>query len=660
MHKNKDKIILLKESIARIGQKFSAAITSKQAASIIMKEADKLFGWDSCYLLICSDNKKVYSAINYDTINGKKVVVDPPLGGNKLSPMTKKVLKNGAQLILRESEKTKTKTNLISFGNKSKRSLSLMFCPIRKGNINIGILSIQSYQKNKYNKEDLDTLQILADQCAGTLHRIYLEEKLKQKELFAYKLSLLGKHLSAARTPKEVGRIILRLAQDMIGFDAAFINVYQKSENKVFDVLTIDIINGTRREVPPAYSGTELSPISAKVLREGALLILRDNDRQEKKKMFVPFGNKKRLSKSLMYTPIKKRDTNVGILSIQSYKYNAYDMDDLKTLQILADHCSGALERTFVESKLRQSEEKLRKAHEELEKKVEERTKELSISYNLLKKEIQERMKIEEQARLQQEQLAQTDKLAALGTLISGIAHEINNPNNFIMLNIQILQDIWRDTDPILTEFYKAQGDFYAGGLNYSEIKNNVPSLFNDVYNGALRIKNIVQELRDFSRMQPFELMKPININDVVKSALVLINNLIVKSTNTFNVRYGSNIKLVRGNFQRLEQVVINLVQNACQALKDKSAAINVKTLYNSVNKTVEVLVSDEGVGIPSENLNKIFDRFFTTKREIGGTGLGLSISRDIAIEHNGKIEIESKLNKGTIVKLILPALENN
>jgi len=218
-----------------------------------------------------------------------------------------------------------------------------------------------------------------------------------------------------------------------------------------------------------------------------------------------------------------------------------------------------------------------------------------------------------------------------------------------------MLAKAWADAAPILEQYYEENGEFLMGGLNYSEIREKIPTLIQRVMEGSDRIRTIVQELRDFARQPTTELTDLVDVNEVVRSTMVLLSNMLKHSTNRFTVRLSDDIPAIRGNFRRLEQVVVNLVQNACQALPDKDRAIELSTGYDRRNAAVAIIVRDEGVGIPEENLHRIMDPFFTTKRDSGGTGLGLSIASSIIKEHNGTLTLTSTPRQGTVATVILP-----
>lgn len=272
--------------------------------------------------------------------------------------------------------------------------------------------------------------------------------------------------------------------------------------------------------------------------------------------------------------------------------------------------------------------------------------------------DVTDRKLAEEESKMQLEQLMQADKMIALGTLVSGVAHEINNPNNFVMLNIPIIEKVWFSTLPILEEYYSNNGDFNVGErLMFSKIKDSMPLLLAGIINGTKRIKNIVQDLKNFARKDSSGYNQLVDINKVVQTSVNLTANLVSKSTDNFSVNYSKDPIFVRGNKQKLEQVLINLIENSCQALSDRSKKIRlgVEKKANSAS----IYISDEGHGMKPDLVRKITDPFFTTKRNKGGTGLGLSIASKIIMQHKGVLNFSSTPNVGTIATITLPFPES-
>jgi PAS domain S-box-containing protein len=281
------------------------------------------------------------------------------------------------------------------------------------------------------------------------------------------------------------------------------------------------------------------------------------------------------------------------------------------------------------------------------------------IGFRCFGRDTTERKQAEEKARVHQEQLHQAGKMVALGTLVSGVAHDINNPNNFIMLNAPLLKEAWEDIRPILTDYYEENGDFVIAGMNFTEMQQRVPDLFDGIIDGSRRIQHIVDDLKKFVRKGRPDLTEKVDVNSVVKSAISLLHHMIEKSTRRFKVSYAENLPALTGNFNRLEQVVINLIQNACQALPHRRSGVSVSTAFDTARRSIVITIEDEGRGIPAESLPRITDTFYSTKYEQGGIGLGLSISARIVEEHGGRISFRSLLEKGTSVDVDLPVLKS-
>lgn len=251
-------------------------------------------------------------------------------------------------------------------------------------------------------------------------------------------------------------------------------------------------------------------------------------------------------------------------------------------------------------------------------------------------------------------QLRQADKLASLGQLVSGIAHEINNPNTFIKGNISIFQEAFQDILPILDEYYKMNPDLKIARLKYGTFKENITVLLEDMSTGALRIKNIVRDLRKFARKDEGLLSEELNIKKIIESCIRLVKNQIKRNTNIV-VDIDENIPVIKGNIQKIEQVIVNLLINASQAMEKKRGTIKIRAEYLSEKEEIRISIKDNGKGMDENTIKQIFNPFFTTKRNCGGTGLGLSIAYGIIKEHNGRIEVESEIGKGTNFVIFLP-----
>ncbi len=274
-----------------------------------------------------------------------------------------------------------------------------------------------------------------------------------------------------------------------------------------------------------------------------------------------------------------------------------------------------------------------------------------------LELEVLERKRSADELRLRQQQLVQADKMASLGILVSGVAHEINNPNALILLNAPLVIDYINDTQHIVEAYYQENGDFTAAGIPYSRMRSKVLPKILEMQEGAKKIKRIVDDLKGFAKRDESDHFFLIDFNSTVETAVRLVENTIRKSTDHFDTSYAQDLPKIKGNAQRIEQVIVNLILNACQALRNSNEGIAISTRYDRELEEVVFEIRDEGEGIAADDLLHLTDPFFTTKRERGGTGLGLSVSAGIVKEHRASLEFRSTAGHGTAATLRLPAV---
>ncbi len=259
--------------------------------------------------------------------------------------------------------------------------------------------------------------------------------------------------------------------------------------------------------------------------------------------------------------------------------------------------------------------------------------------------------------------LLQQEKMASIGQLAAGVAHEINNPVGFIMSNLTTLGKYGER----LAGFIQAQADALAASpspektaelaelrrrLKLDQIIADLGQLISESIDGAERVKKIVQDLKSFSRIDEAE-WQTTDINGCLESTLNIVWNEL-KYRAVVNREFGG-LPLTRCNPGQLNQVFMNLLVNAAHAL-EREGTITVRSWHG--DGAVHVAIADTGCGIPEEILKKIFDPFFTTKEVGKGTGLGLSISYDIVKKHGGEIRVESEVGKGTTFTVTLPVIE--
>ncbi len=257
-----------------------------------------------------------------------------------------------------------------------------------------------------------------------------------------------------------------------------------------------------------------------------------------------------------------------------------------------------------------------------------------------------------------QTQMLHTEKMASLGRLAAGIAHELNNPAGFIYGNMEVLRESIAALEQILNAYDRAQlpGPLAAEisaikeEIDYQRSLEDLRSIVADCYSGADRIRNVVQNLRIFSRLDEAELKK-VDLHEGLNSTIRLLSQYYSAGQIKVERDYGE-LPQVNCYGGQLNQVWMNLLTNAAQATGEGGV---VRITTRLIEQTAVVSISDTGTGIAPENLKRIFEPFFTTKPVGEGTGLGLSISYGIIQRHGGQISVESQLGRGTEFTVKLP-----
>ncbi len=262
--------------------------------------------------------------------------------------------------------------------------------------------------------------------------------------------------------------------------------------------------------------------------------------------------------------------------------------------------------------------------------------------------------------------LVQSEKLASIGQLAAGVAHEINNPIGFIFSNFGTLEKYIADLFEMLAAYEEAEpalGDSPAAAriralkqeLDVEYLKEDIPSLMSESRDGIQRVRKIVQNLKDFSRVDASQEWEWVNLHNGIDSTLNIVHNEIKYKADVVK-QYG-NLPDVECLPSELNQVFMNLLVNAAHAIAAERGVITIRTGVEGESVWVEV--SDTGMGIAPENLTRIFDPFFTTKPVGKGTGLGLSLSYGIVQKHHGRMDVSSELGKGTTFRLTIPVRQS-
>jgi two-component system, NtrC family, sensor kinase len=258
-----------------------------------------------------------------------------------------------------------------------------------------------------------------------------------------------------------------------------------------------------------------------------------------------------------------------------------------------------------------------------------------------------------------QAQLIHSEKMASLGQLAAGVAHELNNPAGFIFSNMKALPQYLRRVALVLSSYEnasltKADATRVTAAkteADYDNVMSDLESIAVDSYSGAERIRDIVQNLRLFSRLDEAEL-KQVDLHEGIDSTLRLLSQYFNSPSIGLRREYGA-VPPLECYAGQLNQLWMNLLVNAAQAIGNNPGEVCIRTWSDGT--TASVSISDTGNGIAPEHMNKIFDPFFTTKRVGEGTGLGLSISHGIVVRHGGTLSVESAPGCGATFNVSLP-----
>jgi two-component system, cell cycle sensor histidine kinase and response regulator CckA len=407
----------------------------------------------------------------------------------------------------------------------------------------------------------------------------------------------LGKNLNIASTSREAAQIIVEVADVLLAWDACLFQLYSASERLLSDVLVMDVVAGRRSECQSDPTPRCPTGLALKAIEQGAILVARDNP-EAMRPDGTPFGDTTRPSASILFVPIRNGKDTIGVLSIQSYASQAYDQSSLNTLQALADHCGGALDRIRTEEKLRET----------------------------------------------QEQLRQSQKLEGIGQLASGVAHDFNN----------LLAVIRGNADLIL--------------LKPDQITPEIGQCLQQVTAATDRAANLTRQLLIFSRKQVMRTHR-VDLNLIVTNLTKMLRRVIGEHID-FQCQQAPEPCFVNADSTMLDQVIVNLAVNARDAMPSGGRLI-VTTEHIEIaprsklthpesrpGSFVSLSVRDSGSGISPDVLPRIFEPFFTTKAVGKGTGLGLSTVYGIVKQHEGWIELFTRLGTGSVFTIFLPVAQ--
>lgn len=413
-----------------------------------------------------------------------------------------------------------------------------------------------------------------------------------QTRLLAF--SKLGHRLCSARTQRDAIKIILEIADTFFGWDACTFDSYSAEQDLVSPVIAVDRVNGERVDVKPVIGIEKPTRRMRQVIEEGPLLILRKPP-IEMPPDAVPMGDQTRPSASLMFVPVRSCDQVIGLLSIQSYTLNAYSAGDLETLQALADHGAGALDRI-------QAEERVNQMNHELEERISERTAAL---------------------------VATVGELEAFSYSVS---HDMRAPLRAMHGYAEILLEHYRGK--VLDET----------GADY----------LSRIARAAVRMDLLIQDVLSYTRVLRGRVtIEPVNMEQLIHDTLDTNPQFREPAA---DIKIIDAIPKVLGNEALLMQCVSNLLSNAVKFVAPANHP-EIKIRAEKIGKDVRIWFEDNGIGIAEQDHSRIFRMFerIHPTTEFEGTGIGLTIVRKAIERLNGQVGFESTLGQGSKFWFQLP-----
>lgn len=475
----------------------------------------------------------------------------------------------------------------------------------------------------------------------------YLAEAVEENEHQMHRLAAANVRMTlineAANNLKQADKLFHEYGNSKQFYSFIVKNIMEATDAKYGAILLLDAQGKVSKMIAPEIDSATESLIGRTPMCKGIfdinsaedVAVSYKNVREEKKHRGFPSGHPE--ITSLLLQPLKIEGNAMGmILLANKSREDGFSKDDEMMMAFYANEVVQTLHKNQLMAKLRRNNRALSKEKKEQQDLI-----------NTLRKT--------------KEQLLQSEKMASIGQLAAGVAHEINNPVGYINSNIRSLSqyvndlfymlDIYEGNEHLLMDYDTAVKTIKAAKneIDLEFLKKDIVSLVNESLEGVTRVKQIVQDLKDFSHVDEAEWQWS-DLHKNIDSTLNIVNNEI-KYKARVEKNYG-DLPQVECFVSQINQVFMNLLVNAAHAIED-DGVITITT--GSTDGDVWIEIADTGKGISQEDMGRIFDPFFTTKPVGQGTGLGLALSYGIVKKHRGELKVESKVGEGTRFTVVLP-----
>jgi len=635
---------------SKLGHRLSSATTSSEAATIICEAADALFKWDDFALdLYFAERDEVFSLLAITTVGGQRVEIPSSPQPKTANALVQRVIKKGAELVS-------------SFEAKQFSAVT-MLAPIRKGELVIGVLFVQSHTPGAYTDRDLEVIQTLADQCSGALERVRAQQDLRESQ---QRFRDLFENSPDAIFVDDLDGTVLD-----VNFAACVLHGLTREQligkSALTDLVPLPRRENARRDFQKLASG-KLSWVESESLtadgnvtpvevRAGRVeysgkpaLLLHVRDISERRAAEAAVQSSEMLFRSVWENSVdgmRLTDENGVIIAVNK----AYcSLVGLKPEQLEgklftvvyaeSENPPAILERQREHFRARAANRKIQRQYTLHNGQV--MALEITDSFIELHGQPLLLFSLFRDATTQrrlEEQLRQSQKMEAIGQLAGGVAHDFNN---------------------ILTVIHG-----HASLLLSSDIDDSATRSAQQISQAAERAASLTRQLLTFSRRQLIQ-PKKLDMNKIVGNMTDLLGRLLGEDV-SLQLNYCQSPAVVEADVGMMEQVLLNLAVNARDAMP-KGGKLTVRISLVEVNEAhvqrhpearigrfVCVSKTDTGCGIPQENIQRIFEPFFTTKEVGKGTGLGLATVYGIVKQHQGWIEVESTIGKGTTFRIYIP-----